>query len=565
MSVTVTIGGSAVKIIQDSLSIEDVIRERSTASFIVLDEAGTETYTQGEPVSVTDGATTLYTGYIEKPVEKFVMGKGSKLHSIQCKDQHYLADKRIIAKAYESKRTDEIVTDMITNYLADEGITAGTIITGPTLESCVFNYITLTRALEALAEKSEFIWYIDYDKKLYFMPASTVAAPWSIGSSDILAGSISVDRGNAKYRNKQYIKGGKDITDPMTESFKGDGENQTFVVGFPVAKVPTVKVDTVTKTVGIRGIDSGKDWYWSKGEKEVTQDSAGTALTASNVLAITYQGEYDIVAVSSDFGEISAMEALEDSSGMVESVEDENYITNRDDAIQSANAKLTRYARESFKVKFKTLKPGLKAGQMAPVNIPQYTIDTDMLVESVTISTGDAQVYYDVTLAYGVENESWVNLFARMATRGETYVVKENITENEVLITLHAFNKTWIEATANNIFRTINPSSSTQPGSTTQPCFETTQRVRYAELLDSVNAVILRKSITKQTGTTPLVSTTYFNSSEGNGAVAKVRWYGGDGATTANGTGVLVDEQALSVTKTTLEALQIEKTDTKGW
>lgn len=565
MSITVSIGGSAVKTMQESLSIDDVIRERSTASFIVLDDSGTESYTQGETVTITDGTETIYAGYIEKPVEKYIMGSGSRLHSIQCKDQHYLADKRVIAKAYENKRTDEIVTDIITSYLADEGITAGTIILGPTLTSCVFNYVSITRALESLAEKSNYIWYIDYDKKLYFMPSTTISAPWEIKSSEILGNSISVDRCNTKYRNKQYIKGGKDITDPMAESFKGDGESQTFTVSFPVAKVPTVKVDTVSKTVGIRGIDSGKEWYWSKGEKEVSQDSSGTALTSSNTLEITYQGEYDIVAVSSDFGEIAVMETLEGSSGVVEYVEDENYITNRDDAIQSANAKLIRYARDSYKVKFRTERSGLKAGQMATVNIPQYNISTSMLVESVTISRADGSTFYDVTIVYGAENESWTKMFAKMATRGETFVVRENITEDEVLITLHTFSKTWLEATSNNIFRTINPGSSTQPGSNTYPCFASTKRVLYTELLTSGNVVLTRKSITKQTGTTTLVSTTYINSADGNGSVAKVRWYGGDLATSENGSGVLVDEQTLSVTKTTLEALQIEKTDTKGW
>jgi hypothetical protein len=94
--------------------------------------------------------------------------------------------------------------------------------------------------------------------------------------------------------------------------------------------------------------------------------------------------------------------------------------------------------------------------------------------------------------------------------------------------------------------------------------FEASQRVLYCETLTSADAVLSRKAITKQTGTTTLVSTCYFLPAESNGTIAKVRWYGGTNATISNGTGVLVDEQAYAKVKTDLESLQVEKTDIDG-
>src|SRR5690606_2836220 len=136
--------------------------------------------------------------------------------------------------------------------------------------------------------------------------------------------------GNTQYRNSQYIKGGVDITDPQTEEFLGDGKRTAFTTGFKIAKVPTIKVNSTIKTVGIRGLDSGKDWYWSKGENTISQESSATPLESTDILSVTYQGEFPIVVITKDDAEIIARQTLEQNSGINEDVEDEPESTNRD-------------------------------------------------------------------------------------------------------------------------------------------------------------------------------------------------------------------------------------------
>jgi hypothetical protein len=150
-----------------------------------------------------------------------------------------------------------------------------------------------------------------------------------------------------------------------------------------------------------------------------------------------------------------------------------------------------------------------------------------------------------------------------MATRGETYTIKENIKDDEVLITLKSFTKNWLVGDTNNIFTELYPLVDLYPAADLYPCFETTKRVLYMELLTAADAVLLRKAITVQTGTTTLNSLVYVQPYESIGTIAKVRWYGGDAASLTNGTGTLVDEQAWAEVKTASEALEVDKTDIK--
>jgi len=567
-NVTIKINEAEVSIQVDSLSIDDAIGERSVCSFTVIDSENH--FEQGQPVEITDGATLLFAGFIDTSSEQKTIGSATALHVVRCADMHYLPDKRIIAKVYENELAGNIVKDLITEKLAAEGITEGTIQDGPTVVEAVFNYVTVSRAMESLAEKADFIWYVDYDKKLYFMARDTVAAPWTATAADMKTDSISLERGNKQYRNTQYVKGGKDITDPITENKIGDGKTRAWVVGFPIAKEPALKLnitDIAAADIGIRGVETGKRYYWSKGSNVISQDDNETLLVSSDTLEVTYRGEFDIIVKTYDQDEIEDRISVEGGSGIVEEVADESNTTTREAAFEIANAKLKKYGVIGQRLRFLTKRSGLFAGQILTVSLPGYGLNSaEMLIESVTITTEqNTVVWYDVSCAEGPEQQNWTKLFGDMAKRGKVLTVRENIGEDEVLVTLKEFDKTWLADTANNIFAELYPAADLYPGAAIYPSFEATDRVKYMELLDGSSDLIIRKTISKQTGTTEILSIVYVSPVEANDTIATVRWYGGCAASETEATGVLVDEQSYSKTKTSLEALQINKTDTKGW
>jgi hypothetical protein len=574
----------------DSVVISDIIEERSICNFTVLDLNNQFTFKKGMPVHIKNNlqwgqadvawgqATqtwgdeiTYYKGWIDKVVKTEPYSDGVFYHRISCVDSHYLADKRIIAKAYENERVGDIVKDIIETYLEDEGITEGVIEDGSIAIEAVFNYIPATDAFNSLAEKSGFWWRIDNDRKLHFRARAGNQAPYNI-SNDIviMKGSIDVENSNGKYRNKQYVKGSKDITDPQDEIKFGDGENQTFTVGYPVAKAPTIQIDIgagyISQTVGIRSIDTGKNWYWSKGDNAISQDSGGTPLGATDKIKITYQGEFDVVVVTFDEDLILERQETEEiGTGIVEDVFDDRNLTGRESAFDVANAKLKKYSEISQIVRIITPQRGFEVGQIVNVNLPKYSINNEeFLISKVEIFSEDRgrSIFYAIECLKGVNNQTWAKFFYDLATKSREFVIRENISEQQVLVTLQELSKDWEATESPNIFTSTVAGETTLPSATTLPMFSVADRVKYiAWYVGGVENG--RKPIAKRINSTSEIFTlSYLSPLDANVNISHLGFYGGIKATSTIGTGVEIDKQVYVKNKTELESVQVEKTDT---
>jgi len=420
---TVTITGQAVNIEAGTLTIQNAIGQRSTADFVVTDTTGSLHFDEGQSVTIVDYLSTLlFFGYVASSTET-KPGYGAVLqHRIQCMDAGYLADKRIAAKAYTNQTAGAIVNDLLSTYLAPEGVVAGTIQDGPTIVAASFNYVPVSDCLKHLAEKSGFWWDIDQNKQLQFQVSGTVAAPFSVSSSaDILASTASVDRTTPLYRNRQWIRGVHAITSPQTETRKGDGTTRAFTFSYPMNQAPTAcTVNGSAKTLGIKGIDSGRDFYWSKGDPIISQDAGGTLLATTDTLSVTYVGQYTAIVQSDDLAAQTARAALEGgTTGIVENVEDGPQMNSTDEAFQAANAKLQRFTAYGQGIQFDLInRPGLMPGQLLTVNAPEHAlVNAGMLIETVTITDDDPNLRYTVKALYGPFNTSWVQFFANLAQK----------------------------------------------------------------------------------------------------------------------------------------------------
>lgn len=419
----VYISGDIVYVVGSSVKVDDRIFERSTADFDVLTDEHVR-FSKGQRVTIKDddNVATLFDGYIEQTSEEWISdeyGSGANLkHAVVCVDHHYLADKRIIARSYINKSAGDIVKDIVNGFLGNapilgdnlvivdgvpvqrgEGVTIGQVEQGQIFAEVVFNYISVASALDSMADKCNFWWTIDSNKRIYFAARRALVAPFAITSagtvSDTAGNSgVKVSNANSQYRNRQYIKGGRDITDPQTEIQAGDGNKRAYALGFPVYAIPTIEVKIgagayTAQTVGFGGIDDAshsKQWYWNKNERVIFQDQNLTPLTSSDRIRVTYQGLFDMVLISYSQGEVVLRQIAEggDTSGYVEDVADYTNILGRANAFQTAAGLLQTYGVIGRTVTFETLKDGLKPGQLITVNFPEHDLSGDeFLIESV--------------------------------------------------------------------------------------------------------------------------------------------------------------------------------------
>ncbi len=414
----------------DSINISDDLNSRNTCSFTLVDTTGVYRPSIGETVVILEGATRRFAGTIDDTNEVALDGNNTLAIDVDCVDYNQIPDRHLVARVYEDKTLKYIVEDIIAQDLTNESITSANVETGQTIEKAVFNYGTATECFNELSELTGYAWYIDYNKDMHFFARETNTAPFSLTDTSGNFRNMKVRRTREQYRNTQYLRAGTDITNSRTETFKGDGQTRTFTTAYPIAKVPTnitISASTSTQTIGIRGVDTGKDWYWNKGEPVLNQDDTATLISLTGTVSITYQGMFPLFLMSQDTDEVTTRAAAEGGSGIYEAIEEDANINDRDLAGVKADGILRRLGSIPVIVEFETDTAGLAAGQLISINITRHGINSTYLIDSVRVTDIKGQfLRYQVRALSGESLGSWETFFKTLATTGKKYVIRDN-------------------------------------------------------------------------------------------------------------------------------------------
>lgn len=374
----------------ESLSITENATQRNTASFSLKSPTGDLSIAPmvGHPIRIEKivGSSNyiLFAGTVDSIDESNEPGTPAIAWSLQCVDYNQVADRILVTSSYEGKSVQEIVVDIVSGYLAGDGITAGSIAIGPTLEKITFPQIYVRDALNDLSNISGGYWFIDYQKKLHFViPPETLPIAVASLRHNQPYRNLSVKRSRSQYRNSQTVIAGHDISVPQTESFKGDGTNKIFPVSLPIAEVPTVMVNGTPRSVGIKRVDIGFDFYWSKNDGVVEHEKSAAALTDTDTIDITYRGYYPVTIRQMDRNAVSQRAAIEGGSGIYENIEKDESLDSRRFGIEKALGLVRRFSRIPNVISFEVTDKlalaynlyAVHAGQrIFPVDIPQHGI-----------------------------------------------------------------------------------------------------------------------------------------------------------------------------------------------
>lgn len=393
-----------------TLKIGDRHAGRATASFTVMDDGSTKSFVPNQPVLIREpvARAPIFGGFVESVEVIKVRPDGAREFMLNCKDNMWLADKRVVSKEYNGWRAGAIVNDIIDTILVEEGITDTKVELGPTVERFPAADMRCSDAIRKLAEENQMTFYIDANKKLWFTEREFRSAPFTLSSSDILwpePGAARLHIRQPMYRNQQTILGGDVQTSSQTEVFVGDGERRAFPVGYRVHEAPTVEVDDgstsgfVTRTIGVKGIDTGKDWYYDERDHILVQSSTATVVgnsTNTERVRFTYKGGSPLSFVASNATEIARNRVIECGgstsatvpSGKVETVELDHQVKTTEEGTERANGRLARWAQAGRELQFKTARNGLEVGHVLTTNVPDLTgsTDVDFLVVEINAS-----------------------------------------------------------------------------------------------------------------------------------------------------------------------------------
>ena len=441
--IEITIGGHDRSSIYrpSSLSIKEDLNSRGTANFILEDPTNTLSIKAGESVVIRKNTLTpsnterlIFAGTVDIVEDRWPsMDITSPYHQIKikCVDNNALADRFLVARRYDSgSLPGEIVEDLRSNYLEQEGVTIGNIEDGSyTLGQVDFNYQTVTECIDDLSELvGGFIWYIDHDRKLYFQDRDTTSAGFGYSNSSLPLRSLTRKKSREGYRNRQYLRAGRDIqVTANSEEFAGDGERTSFTVGLPIGEEPTITLNGSAQTVGINGVNEGKNWYWQKGSNTVEQDSSGDELESSDLLKITYKGLLSIIVQADDDTQVAERAALEGGSGIYERIEDDERIEDADFSLSRANGILERFGAINEIVTIKTDNGALRAGEVQSIELDREGLSGEYLIQSLSArDRGDGEFVYSYKCVDGAQVGGWVDFFRKLSRAGRTFEIRDN-------------------------------------------------------------------------------------------------------------------------------------------
>lgn len=321
---------------------------------------------------------------------------------------------------------------------------------GFTLSRVLANYKPVGETLNYLRDVTALTWNIDYKKQMRFHDLDAMPAPIALDDDGDTFTTVRVKKHRDQYRNVEYLRGGLYRSDSRTETFSGDDETQTFLTAYPLDAVPTITLNTgggpTAQTVGIKGVDTGKDWYWNRGEDTIVQEDGDTPISNTDVLSVTYYGLSPLLANSRLEDEILARAALDGTSGIVEHMTEDASIDDQDMAVERATGLLRRYGQSATQIEFETNSSvsaacvTLAAGQVIPVSLTAHSLSDQFYIESVnkTYRSEDDVMVVTGTAVQAEGIGSWVEFFRKLYERSS----KEDVKDSEILLRLRDFRGT---------------------------------------------------------------------------------------------------------------------------
>lgn len=393
----VTIDGvdRTADIIFPSLKVYDQLNDQqNTCTFRINNRSGLGLPQEDQEVRIEFGnGLTLFGGYIVEVIDNPKIKNGNLEVTVTCIDYVRLMDSNLVHRVFENMTAKAIIEAIVQIYCIGQGITTTNVATGPTISQISFNYLQPSQCIRKLCEHTGYNWYLDYEKDLHFFPLETNVAPFNIDANSANYRNLKITKDASQIKNRVYVRGGTKLSDFTTYSTKGDGALRKFVLPDKPHDV-SLTVNGVSKSVGIKNVDTtGFDWYLNFQEKYIEQDDAGTVLSTSDTMELTYKYDIPILVALENQASIIA-------HGQKEFAIFDKSITTTQAARDRANAELTDYANKVVEGEFETLIPGFVSGQYMHITSTERGIDDDYIVQKVVSeSMGGGMYYYTVSIA----------------------------------------------------------------------------------------------------------------------------------------------------------------------
>lgn len=403
------------KLRTSSVRITEQLRKTGVMSFLATTDDIADAPGEGSEVVYKDDTRFLFGGYITKVTNDELGIASQYTHEVEVSGYDSIFNNKIIARGYTGKTLAYIVADIITDFVgAAYGFNVTNVATGPTIPTISFDHISVRDAFKKLEKLTGYIWWVDYQKKLYFQLETATAAPETVTDASANIESINIAYDTTQVRNDVTVIGSADgyqSLDPITETFIGDSALRSWVLEAKPSEVISIKVNTVSKQFSLDLNERDTDVFvYSFVSQFFRLTDAQTNLTGSDTIEISYYPRLPIIERREDATSIAFFAAKDGGDGRYKYTIKDTSIGSIAEAGDRAQQELNDYADALVEGAIVT-RTGLLTtgsyfapGQALTVNLPSFGLSTDtvFLIQEVRVDVIEGDVTeYRYTIKFG--------------------------------------------------------------------------------------------------------------------------------------------------------------------
>lgn len=374
---------------------------RGTCSFTWLNRAATTLSTRpqvDDEVVIYEGTTRFFAGIIETASERFYSGKPLMYVDVRCTDYGVMLDRRVVGKYYTLFMGGiPLITigDIVENFLDGTGITYDADGTPSVdLGEQLFNYCTVTEAIQQVADKAGADFYVDMYKVLRMFDKDTGwgNAPYTISDDDGNFDALTVTRSRVRRVNRQGVRNSSSAVALWNDTYTAQAGDLSVETTYPQEGKPYVTLNGVVQSV-VESAEIGSssfDFYYIINGIGIFRAS-GSPLSDGDVVVAIYPGKLPPIFWAEDAADIAL-------HGKLEAVEEVKDIPD-DTAMQAiADGLLARKLVEPISVELQSRRAGWEPGQLLTINTTQPLADVTVLIESVDSQEGEDNKFFRHTI-----------------------------------------------------------------------------------------------------------------------------------------------------------------------
>jgi len=263
LPVTITIDGvdQTLRVRMETIEIRDSIPARmDTAQFdmIILSADIANRPVSGNEVSIDVDGSIEFAGEVTTAQEVRLINPDAYLYQITCNDWSRRLDRQLVViQEIGPSLAGDIVKEVLGDFAPEFAVDLTQIQDGVLIPEQQYDYSTVSSILDQLATLSGYVWYIDVDKVLHFIPPPDFISPLTGNQydvdTDLQLGDMAWQEDASQVKNRIFLKDGVvPDADSRQDTFISDGVASFFSLfqepeGVGTTSVVSKKPDGSTK------------------------------------------------------------------------------------------------------------------------------------------------------------------------------------------------------------------------------------------------------------------------------------------------------------------------------